>query len=93
MHADVPDHQIMPCPTQGTVVTYFGLVFLWWRLYVSLVQVKVPLEVGEAVNQESMFCVERVAVHSYECPGSIVCVLEFHKNIPNAQNQPSASTY
>ena len=65
-------------------VTYLRLVLFRGRLGVRLVEVQVPLEIGEAVDEESVFCIERVPVHRRESSGSIIAVLEFQKDEPKS---------
>ena len=80
-HANVPSPPSIPCLAPKMVnVTYLGLVLFRGRLGVRLVEIQVPLEISEAVDEESVLCIERVPVHRRESSGSIIAVLEFQKD-------------
>jgi hypothetical protein len=56
------------------------VLFSLW-IYIRLIYLSKFLDVGKAVDEECMLCVERMAIHLVEGVNCRVCVSEFDKGI------------
>lgn len=64
-------------------MTDLWLVLLGLRLDVSLIHVRVPLDIGETIDSECVFGVKWMSIHRTLRERSIVRVFELNKNKPS----------
>lgn len=62
--------------------THFGTVELLCRLNICLVQLLIPLDVGEKIDLEVMLGIESMAIHGIEGKSSVISRFEIDEQIP-----------
>ena len=81
MLGGAPTHGVGTHSTTNADCTYLCVVLLALRLDVCLVQLRIALDVGEAVDLEGVPGVERVAVHSVQRVRGLIGIMKFNKDI------------
>ena len=81
MLGGAPVHGVGTHSTVNARLAYLGMVLLVLRLDVCLVQLRIALDVGEAVDLEGVPGVERVAVHSVQRVRGLISMVEFNEYI------------
>lgn len=64
----------------GEYLTHLRLVLFRFRFNITLIHIRVPLDVGETVHSKCVFGVEWVSIHRTLCERSIVRVFEINEN-------------